>query len=306
MPVRRSSGDSGGFKVSRKVRVTVGNSKAGDDAGSNKKSNVGKTHRKVKVAIEESNGGVRTVDANKKGSRRVQIRGNSDDDAPHVDVNERSNERRGRGKRDLKMKSGSEGFDAATNLNTGHKRKRIHADPGIVEDTIFDGNDRKLRSKSKNIAVGSYLDKGKMVPRGKDREVRVSNRDTFVKGSIKFRERESNDKKIQRGKIEGAHKLKYSQDDGLGSGKTKIRDNKRVPTAQKEDITQRKTAVGFVEKSRKKKDQGKKSLNTDSDITKDPRKKKKRGIRIDPYDTSNKRLDDGIATNGKFSFSFDE
>ncbi|KAL8531266.1 hypothetical protein ACS0TY_008042 [Phlomoides rotata] len=298
MPVRRSSDDSAGYKVSRKVRVGVGNSNASyDDAGS-KRSTVGKTQRKVRVVIEESNGDVRSVEEKKKWSKRMQTRGNNAAAAPYVDVNERLNERHGRGKRDLKMKSGNEGFEGATNGNIGHKRKRICADPGIVEDRIFDANDRKFRPKSTNNAVGSYMDKGKKVPRGKDREVRDSSRETFGKESIKFRERESNDKKIQRGKIEGAHKLKYNQDDGLGNGRTKIRDNKKVFLAtQKEDLKQRKTAVGFVEKSRKKKDQGKKSLNTDSDLIKGSPKKKKRDIRIDPYDTSNKRLDDAIATS---------
>lgn len=298
MPVRRSSGDSGGYKVSRKVRVAVGNVKGGDDAGSTK-SNDGKSHRKVRVSIEESSGGVRSVDDKKKGSKRVKTRGKTDDDAPYVDVNERLSERRGRGKRELKMKSCDEGFEAATNGSIGHKRKRIRADPEIVEDKIFDGNDRKFRPKSTNNVAGSYLDKGKKVPRGKDGEVREE--------STKISKRESNDKKIQRGRIEGARQLKYNQEDNLGNGKTKVRDNKRVPLATtKEDAKQRKTAVSFVEKSRNRNDQGKKGLNTDSDLAKGPRKLKKQGIRLDPYDTSNKRLDDSISTNGQFRFSSDD
>ncbi|KAG8496124.1 hypothetical protein CXB51_009359 [Gossypium anomalum] len=40
-----------------------------------------------------------------------------------------------------------------------------------------------------------------------------------------------------------------------------------------------------------------KSLKTDSEAVDDKRKKKKRVIRLDPYDISNKRLDDGIATD---------
>lgn len=171
MRVRESSGDSGGYKVSRKVRVAVGNVKGGDDASSTR-SNVGKTRRKVRVAIEDSNGGVSSLDAKKKGSKRVKTRGNIDDDAPYVDGNERLSERHGRGKKELKMKNGDEGFEAATNGNVGHKRKRIRVDPEIGEDRIFDGNDRKFRSKSTNSVAGSYLDKGKKVPRGKDREVR--------------------------------------------------------------------------------------------------------------------------------------
>ncbi|MBA0794892.1 hypothetical protein Gohar_019177 [Gossypium harknessii] len=39
-----------------------------------------------------------------------------------------------------------------------------------------------------------------------------------------------------------------------------------------------------------------KSLKTDSEVVDDKPKKKKRVIRLDPYDISNKRLDDGIAT----------
>ncbi|MBA0634350.1 hypothetical protein Godav_024524 [Gossypium davidsonii] len=40
-----------------------------------------------------------------------------------------------------------------------------------------------------------------------------------------------------------------------------------------------------------------KSLKTDSEVVDDKPKKKKRVIRLDPYDISNKRLDDGIATD---------
>ncbi|XP_051152848.1 uncharacterized protein LOC127266601 isoform X2 [Andrographis paniculata] len=62
----------------------------------------------------------------------------------------------------------------------------------------------------------------------------------------------------------------------------------------RKDLTLSKHAVDYVKKASKKRDDGKRSLAADdSDVMKAKKKKKKRVIRIDPYDTSNKRLDDG-------------
>lgn len=75
-----------------------------------------------------------------------------------------------------------------------------------------------------------------------------------------------------------------------------------------------KKHVENISNSRKRLDQSpnaspllsaKKTLVDDSEILNDKPKKRKRVIRIDPYDISNKRLDDGMSINGQFlSFFF--
>lgn len=56
---------------------------------------------------------------------------------------------------------------------------------------------------------------------------------------------------------------------------------------------------GLLKKSPKKSIQNKKALNGDSEEPEEKPKKRKRVIRIDPYDLSNKRLDDGLSNNGQ-------
>ncbi|KAI3450256.1 hypothetical protein Pfo_006921 [Paulownia fortunei] len=311
MPVRRSSSNSGADKVSGKVRVALGNSKGSGDGVRTlglKTSNVDKAHRKVRVAIGKwkgSSDGVRTVESKKKGSKKVQSRGDGYDAVSYAVVNEKPSETHSRKKRDLKTKSGNEGFEAVIDGNSGRKRKRIYADPGMVEDRMVDGNDRKSSSKSKNNVVRSYLDKGKKVPRGKDRELKDYSRNTSLTGRGRFKGSELPDKKIRRGKTEVADKLNYVWENGLGNGTSKTSDKRKAPFATKKYLNQRKYTVGSVEKPRKKEDRGKKSLSTNSDLMEDPPKKKKRVIRIDPHDMSNKRLDDDIANNGNSQAKMD-
>lgn len=57
-------------------------------------------------------------------------------------------------------------------------------------------------------------------------------------------------------------------------------------------------------RSSKKMRSDKKIVNDDSDGQDDRPKKRKRVIRIDPHDISNKRLDDDVALNGRYSFLF--
>ncbi|XP_051152846.1 uncharacterized protein LOC127266601 isoform X1 [Andrographis paniculata] len=71
-------------------------------------------------------------------------------------------------------------------------------------------------------------------------------------------------------------------------------EKKKNSLVMRKDLTLSKHAVDYVKKASKKRDDGKRSLAADdSDVMKAKKKKKKRVIRIDPYDTSNKRLDDG-------------
>ncbi|XP_057780734.1 uncharacterized protein LOC130999241 isoform X1 [Salvia miltiorrhiza] len=101
-----------------------------------------------------------------------------------------------------------------------------------------------------------------------------------------------------------ADKPKHVRDNGLGNVISKISDNRKAPLATQKELNQRINAVGSVRHNRK--DQRMKALVNGSDLTEAPPKKKKRGIRIDPYDTSNKRLDDSISDQGNNQGKVDE
>lgn len=305
MPVRRNSRDDGSVRVSRKPRVPVGSSRGSEDGIRTPRSNdsgVGRGQRKTRVASEGSegsSGGVRTGEGKKIGSRKVQSRGNGSDAVPYHSVNGRSIDTRGRGGKDWKTKSGSEGFGVVIDGKLGFKRKRISADPGRVEQEMFNGNDRNSRSPYKRNVLKSSMDDGNKLSRRKDYEFKDSSRNG------KFRGSEALDRRGQNGKIGHADKSKHVRDNGLGNVKSKINNNEKAPLATQKDLNQRNNAVGSVEKRHNKKDQRMKALVNGSDLTEVPRKKKKRGIRIDPYDTSNKRLDDSISDKGQYGFSSD-
>ncbi|KAK4419839.1 putative GTP-binding protein EngB [Sesamum alatum] len=299
MPVERSSSNRDSNKVRRKVRVAMGIMKESDNGVrilGRKSSNVDNARRRVRVATGITKGlsdGVRTEEPKRKGNKKVQSRGNGNDAIPYINANEKSSKMRGRGKRDLNTKTGKEGLEKVIHGNSGLKRKRIYADREMVEDRKFDGNDRKSVSKLQKGMVRSYLVKDKKVTRGKDHELKNSTRNTSLARSNKFNESEFHDKKIRRGNVESADKLKHVQGNGSQSGTSTISIKRRALLTAYKDLNQRKYAAG-PEKLQKKKDQGKKSLDTDSDLTESPPKKKKRVIRIDPHDISNKRLDDDV------------
>lgn len=74
-----------------------------------------------------------------------------------------------------------------------------------------------------------------------------------------------------------------------------------IRKVEEENVSKRKTLdqSGSKQKTEpfsRKKVQDKKNLG---EFEQRPKKKKKQGIRIDPHDTSNKRLDDGVATKGQ-------
>ncbi|KAL3653201.1 hypothetical protein CASFOL_002882 [Castilleja foliolosa] len=273
MPVRSSS-NGGGVKVSRRSR---GTSKGSSDVAKTRRpkssfsSNVDKSHRN-EVAKGESKVSSDSLEPERNGSRKMKSRG-------YVNMTEKSSETRGWKKSDFKTKGEHEGLEAVTDRNSGLKRKRTCADSRVVEDH------RKPSSKSKNYVVRSYKDEGKKDSRRKNSD---------FKGS------ELLDKRIRRGNAEGADKSKYVQVNGLGNGILKNSDKRKTPLATKKDLNRRTHTVGSTEKPRKK------SLGADSDLTEaPPPKKKKLGIRIDPHDVSNKRLDDGITNDGNTQAKMD-
>lgn len=335
MPVRRSSNE-GSFKVSRKPRVRTGSSKGSEDGvrtPRSRDSGVGRGHRKARVATEGSDGssgGLRTGEGKKIGSKRLQSRGNGSDAAPYHSGNGRLSDVRGRGKRDWKTRSGNEGLEPFVGGKLGLKRKRISVDPRSVEEGTFNGNDRKLKSQTKTNVLNSSMDNGKKLSRRKDCESTDSSRNKSLTESSKFRGSESRgrdyvfkessrnkpvtesgklrasvslDKRGQNGKMGRADKPKYVRDNGIGNVKSKISDDRKAPLDTQKELNRRINAVSSVDKRYSRKDQRMKALINGSSITEGPPKKKKRGIRIDPYDTSNKRLDDSASDKGQCGFS---
>lgn len=313
---RSEDGDAG--KGYRKERVATEGSKwssGGARTSRSEAGDAGKGHRKTRVDVEGlkgPSGGFRTLEAKKSSSRKVQSRGNGN--------GAKMSDTRGRMIRDSKMKSGSEGLEAVIDGKSGWKRKRISAEPGMVEHVKFDDNDKTTRSQSKKNVLNSRLDNNKKSPRKKDGELKDFSRITLMTEKGKFTGSESLDKKVWTGKIKGADKPKHvgfrgselldkkvwtgkikgdkPRHVGLGNGESRTSDNRKAYLATQKETSHRKKAVGSIEKPRNRKDQGKKNFGTDSYLTEEPPKKKKRVIRIDPYDTSNKRLDDDLPNKG--------
>ena len=85
---------------------------------------------------------------------------------------------------------------------------------------------------------------------------------------------------------------------GTGSSKKHVKSTS--DSSKRLDLNQKKFPDVSPSKSAKKKVQGKRGLDDDSEVLDEQPKKSKRVIRIDPHDISNKRLDDGIVIYGQY------
>ncbi|KAL1558780.1 hypothetical protein AAHA92_09205 [Salvia divinorum] len=346
MPLRRSSNDdSFKVSRKPRVRTGISKgSEDGVRTPRSRDSGVGNAYGKVRVATEGSNrssGSVRTGEGKKIGSRRSQSRGNGSDAVPYHRENGRLSDMRGIGKRDWKTRSGNEGLEPVVGGKLGLKRKRISVDLRLVEQGTFNGNDRKFKFQSNTNVLNSCMDNGKKLSRrkdyestdssrnkrvtkspkfddssrskhktkspkssGRDYEFKDSSMNKSVIDSGKFRGSESLDKRGKNGKM--GHEPKHFRDNGLGNVKSKISDDRKAPLDTQKDLNQRINAIGSADKRYNRKDQRMKALINGSSTTEAPPKKKKRGIRIDPYDTSNKRLDDSASDKGTNHVKIDE
>jgi hypothetical protein len=85
-----------------------------------------------------------------------------------------------------------------------------------------------------------------------------------------------------------------------GTGSSKKHAKSTSDSSKRLDLNQKKFPDVSPSKSAKKKVQGKRGLDDDSEVLDEQPKKSKRVIRIDPHDISNKRLDDGIVIYGQY------
>ncbi|KAL2555949.1 uncharacterized protein Fot_00688 [Forsythia ovata] len=278
-----------------------------------------KFRKKVKVAIGKSKGSKDDVgvgELKEKSSKKVKSRGSKNGDTFYVDMNKKSG-KEGVGrkknlklryedkegvqrKRNLKSRNEDRRFEAVIEGNSGRKRKIIYADIDIGKERALDNNgeipNRKSLSKRMENKFRYDSGKRKQTTRAKSYEFEEGSRKASIAGGRTSKESKLLDKKNLRGKVQGTNEVKIVEDNGLKSGMLRrSAKNKYLPT-QKLDQGQRKQIAYSVEKSHKKMFRGKKSSASDIEVMEDQPKKKKKVIRIDPHDFSNKRLDDGIAS----------
>ncbi|XP_022890251.1 uncharacterized protein LOC111405543 [Olea europaea var. sylvestris] len=287
------------------------------EAGSRNSNN--KFRKKVKVAIGKLKGskdGVGVVELKEKSSKKVQSRGSKNGDTFYVDMNKKTSkegvgrkknlnlkyeDKEGVGsKRNWKSRNGDKGCEAVIEGNSSRRRKRIYADYDIGRERALDNNveipNRKSLTKRMENRDSYDSGKRKQTTGAKSSEFEEARRKASIAGGRKSKESELLDKKKLRGKVQGTNKVKIVEDNGFKSNM--LRGNAKIKylLTQKLDHGQRKHVVYSVEKPPKKMVQGKKSSASDFEVMEDRPKKKKKGIRIDPHDISNKRLDDSIAS----------
>lgn len=291
------------------------------EAGSRNSNN--KFRKKVKVATGKFKGskdGVGVVELKEKSSKKVQSRGSKNGDTFYVDMNKKTSKEGVGRKRNLKLKyedkegvgskrnwksrNGDKGCEAVIEGNSSQRRKRIYADYDIGRERALDNNVEipNRKSLTKRMENRDRYDSGKrkQTTGAKSSEFEEASRKASIAGGRKSKESELLDKKKLRGKVQGTNKVKIVEDNGFKSNM--LRGNAKIKylSTQKLDHGQRKHVVYSVEKPPKKMVQGKKNSASDFEVMEDRPKKKKKGIRIDPHDISNKRLDDGIASKGQY------
>lgn len=216
------------------------------------------------------------------------------------------------GKRSSKSKVNGESNGYMTKGNRGSKpsnsdkkRKRIYADQPPDEERVSSDNvgfpARRFSSRIVQNKLNDHYHKEKGTTKGNSSGFG----DLSRKGSLdqagrgKSWESELVGKKKLVAKAKAADKLKDVEFERVRNDKLKkVAKSKSNITKQKEQ-NHGKRAVSSPERPSKKKVQYKKNITDDSEVMDEKPKKKKRRIRLDPHDTSNKRLDDAVAINNQ-------
>ncbi|XP_073145687.1 uncharacterized protein [Henckelia pumila] len=255
-----------------------------------------KVHRKlVKVAAGRSGGssdGDRNLEHKKTGSKKVQSRGNNVD-VSYANVHEKSNKSSIIGKRDEKLKSrtGNGGFQDVVDRNSSRKRKRINVDTGKSVDQAREGNLKKFKAmsvfKDEKRGLRSNFDRESMATKGRKFEKNLLTRSSKSNGNDVL------DQKYQSRKVKNGNIVSKASKITLNTP-----EKSKPLFSSKNNPSQIKHAVDSIEKHQKKGTRGGKSSAIDSQFKEELPKKKKRVMRLDPHDTSNKRLNDDLANSG--------
>ncbi|KAJ8768645.1 hypothetical protein K2173_023549 [Erythroxylum novogranatense] len=176
---------------------------------------------------------------------------------------------------------------------SGRKRKRIYAEEGVSET-------RKLASKKRHTQVKSGSFKGRK-NNDPPRSIWIATR-----SEDGYKETGSLSRKVKHAAgsgepVSGSSKSKKaSRLDYDGNGLLKKQTKSKSSLSKSVDEDQSKYVDTSSSSSAKKSIRKKKGIaHSNSEVPDDQPKKKKRVIRLDPYDTSNKRLDDGITESTK-------
>lgn len=275
-----------------------------------------KTEKKMILSFGKSkgsNGDLGNVASKKTGrnrsSKNVQSEENKGDGDSYLGGSKAS--KRGMlGKRNVNQRIKGEARELVTNgnrisnaVNSDRKRKRIYAEQSADDESVFRDNVRKYNRKIPS-KVRPHKSEDDL------HEERRTRKPNFAQLSRKVslsRERKPKGSRLldktSRVKFGAKDELKDVEVHGGSDGKMKkgAKSKSRGANQFEKDHTQH--AAVPVQKF-KKKFQSKKSLTDDSNTIDDRPKKKKRVIRIDPHDLSNKRLDDGISINSQYLLQF--
>ncbi|XP_054817999.1 LOW QUALITY PROTEIN: uncharacterized protein LOC129317671 [Prosopis cineraria] len=236
-----------------------------------------KLNKKLKIASSTS--------TNTRRSRNSEI--SSDKDRSHTRENGSKGDLRKKG-RTKEARSGEVGRDGrfvegekTRQLNFNGRKKRVYAE----EET---GQNAELYNVTQASKKKVFLKKGeKKMKEGYVSEVK----NNILKVKVK-KERDKLPKFQRRANAKEACK-ELVMTDGSGASFTKKH------TEQKSEFSKDKSQnVVLPSSSAKKKARAKAKVDDDVEITNEQPKKRKRVIKIDPYDISNKRLDDGIVISG--------
>ncbi|OMP02321.1 hypothetical protein COLO4_11191 [Corchorus olitorius] len=171
-------------------------------------------------------------------------------------------------------------------VNYDRRRKRVDADQTLMSHKNVDETSERVAFKKLSKMVKADLNKVNKDNENAIRSIWVSRPKKNATSSSR------NVKNLGTSSKEG---------DGMDRGSDAY-SKKHFKAKAKANSSKRleQSSIASTRTSSKKKVQDKKSLNNDSEVLEDQPKKKKRVIRLDPYDTSNKRLDDGTAISGQY------
>lgn len=160
---------------------------------------------------------------------------------------------------------------------------------------------RKVKDTKKSVGPSSGARAEDVDNFGREKHKKRSSRSSWIssgtESSISETKHSSHSLKDTAKGMRASNRTRVKDAGGLdvgGAGLSKKHARSKSDSRNHLDVSQNKSADVSPSKSTKKSVQRKRRLDDESEVQDDKPKKKKRVIRIDPHDISNKRLDDGI------------
>ncbi|MCD7466993.1 hypothetical protein HAX54_004127 [Datura stramonium] len=256
-----------------------------------------KPRKKLKLAnglSKDAKKSVETLDSNGKRvgtSIKAPNRENETDGVSHSADNA-SSKKGSRVKRMVRSNAVEEVYEALVNAKSGifyGKKKRVYAHRDMDNKGTLENCVGSSRRRSLLIAKPSTR-KMDLETQEKFSDSRESRENTLYDKGRRSNNSELSNERNSR-KVKEIRKVKCAKLDGYGEEenvKRKFKERKIL------DQSASKQKAECHSRFSRKKVQDKKNLGEDLDVSEQRPKKKKQVIRIDPHDTSNKRLDDGV------------